>query len=231
MTILALDTSMTACSVAALPLDGGPVIERFDMMQRGHAEALFPMIEAVMAEAGLDYAELTRIAVALGPGSFTGVRAGVAAARGLALAARKPLVGIGTLEIMARRCVVELPAEERAEGFAVVHDARREEVYLQCFLVDGSPVAPPCVSRLTEAPDLLPPGAPILAGSGAAALAEAGASHGRMLRARLPDLLPRAADLTCLARDREPSARPPAPLYLRQADAKPQTDKSVVRAV
>jgi tRNA threonylcarbamoyladenosine biosynthesis protein TsaB len=230
MTILALDTSMTACSVAALALDGRPVSERFEVMQRGHAEALFPMIEAVMTEAALDYAALTRIAVALGPGSFTGVRAGVAAARGLALAASKPLIGIGTLEVMARRCVVELPAQDRADGFAVIHDARREEVYLQCFMADGTPLAPPRVSGLAELPSLLPQRVSILAGSGAAAAAEAGSSQGKTFRAVLPHLLPKAADLAWLSRGREPSARPPAPLYLREADAKPQTDKSVARA-
>lgn len=230
MTILALDTSLTACSVALLFADGR-MVERFEEMPRGHAEALFPMIEAVMAEAGVGYAALVKIAVALGPGSFTGVRAGVAAARGLALAAQKPLVGVGTLEIMARRCVLELPAEERQGGFAIVHDARRDEVYLQCFDAGGEPLSPPLVAGLSEALARLPDRVNTLAGSGAPALARTGCDAGRTLRAHVPALLPRAGDLTHLALNREPDARAPSPLYLREADAKPQTDKSVARAV
>jgi tRNA threonylcarbamoyladenosine biosynthesis protein TsaB len=228
MAILALDTSLTACSVAILFADGR-IVERFEEMPRGHAEALFPMIETVLSEANVGFAGLTKIAVALGPGSFTGVRAGVAAARGLALASGKPLLGIGTLEIMARRCVGELPPEARMGGFAVAHDARRDEVYLQCFALDGQPLAAPRVMGLAEAVTHIPETVTTLAGSGAPALA--GRDPLRPFRACLPALLPRAADLARLALDRAPDARPPAPLYLREADAKPQTDKSVARAL
>lgn len=230
MAILALDTSMTACSVAVLPLDSRRPIERFEEMPRGHAEALFPMIEAVMAEAAIDYPALTMIAVGLGPGSFTGVRAAVAAARGLALATARPLIGVGTLEIMARRCVLELTETERSAGFAVIHDARRDEVYLQVFTFAGRPAASPAVTTLPDALACLPAGLTCLAGSGAAALAHAGTSAGRHLRACLHGLLPRAADLALLAQGRQPSPRAPAPLYLREADAKPQAGKSVARA-
>jgi tRNA threonylcarbamoyladenosine biosynthesis protein TsaB len=230
MAILALETSMTACSVAILPVGGGRAVERYEEMPRGHAEALFPMIEAVMAEAGLDYSALTTIAVGLGPGSFTGVRAGVAAARGLAVATGQPVVGIGTLEIMARRCVRELDGAERSTGFAVVADARRGEVYLQVFTAKGEPLGSPAVVAVPDALAHLPAGITCLAGSGAAVLAEAGASAGRTWKSCLPGLLPRAADLADLAQGREPSLRPPGPLYLREADAKPQTGKSIARA-
>jgi tRNA threonylcarbamoyladenosine biosynthesis protein TsaB len=230
MVILALDTSLTACSVALLLADGRTV-ERFEEMPRGHAEALFPMVEAVMTEAGIDYIALGKIAVALGPGSFTGVRAGVAAARGLALAAQKPLVGVGTLEIMARRCVAELPTEDREGGFVIAHDARRDEVYLQCFHPGGAPLAGPVVASLSAALAHIPGTAGTLAGSGAPALAQAGAAPGRRLRVRLPALLPHAGDLARIALNREPGVAAPSPLYLREADAKPQTDKSVARAI
>jgi tRNA threonylcarbamoyladenosine biosynthesis protein TsaB len=230
MTILAFDTSLAACSAAILPSGGAAPIQRIQRMERGHAEALFPMIEAVMAEAGCGFADLTRLAVTVGPGSFTGVRAGVAAARGFALAARLPVVAATSLEVMALGAVRQSNAAERAGGFAVAHDARREEFYVQSFTAEGVPLSAPQLCGLSEAAEALPHGASLVAGSGAAAIADEAARRGRRLRAAFADLLPEAGDLAAIAAARSPESRPLAPVYLRAPDAKPQTDKSLVRA-
>jgi tRNA threonylcarbamoyladenosine biosynthesis protein TsaB len=229
MPILAIDTSMAACSVAVYFPERGHLVRRLEAMPRGHAEALFPMIEAVMSDAGCGFAALTMFAVSVGPGSFTGVRAGVAAARGLALAARKPLIGVGTLEIMAHGAMRELPASAGG-GFAVVCDARRDELYLQIFGGKGEPASEALVLRPDQALARLPGGVSVVAGSGAGLLAEFAAKAGVRLDAQLPGLMPDAADLARIAADRQAAGRPPAPLYLRDADAKPQADKSVARA-
>jgi tRNA threonylcarbamoyl adenosine modification protein YeaZ len=200
-------------------------------MARGHAEELFAMIEAVMAEAGCDFSSLSKIAVTLGPGSFTGVRAGLAAARGFALAAGLPIVGANSLEVMAQGCLRRLGPHERSHGFAVVHDARREECYAQAFDPGGQALAEPGLFRIGDVTETLPPRMNVLVGTGAIAAVAAAAAKGAAddLAARLPDLLPEAADLARIAVLRPPSPQPPAPIYLRPADAKPQTDKSLAR--
>ena len=101
--ILGIDTSAGQCAVALL---GDGVFVRAQPMQRGHAEALFPMIEEVLTDAGADMAALRRIGVCTGPGSFTGVRVGVSAARGLALGLGIPAVGISRLAAVAAACEV-----------------------------------------------------------------------------------------------------------------------------
>jgi tRNA threonylcarbamoyladenosine biosynthesis protein TsaB len=230
MALLAIDTSLTACSAALLPQGADGAIQRFEPMTRGHAEAIFPMIEAVMAEAGCRYGDLEKIAVTVGPGSFTGIRAGVAAARGLALAAKRPAVGVGTLEVMARGAGRLLPPVMRGRGFAVVHDARRDEVYFQQFDAEGTAAAAPRVLSLGEALARLPDDVDLVLGSGAQILAEAARRQGRMLRAEFATLVPEARDLAMIARDLADTGHAPVPLYLRAPDAKPQTDKSIARA-
>jgi tRNA threonylcarbamoyladenosine biosynthesis protein TsaB len=229
MPILAIDTSMAACSVAVFFPERGHLVRRLEAMPRGHAEALFPMIEAVMSEAGCGFAALTRLAVSVGPGSFTGVRAGVAAGRGLALAAGKPLIGVGTLEIMAQGAMRDLPASA-AGGFAVVCDARRDELYLQIFGGNGEPASEPLVLCPDQALPRLPSGVSMVAGSGAGLLAEFAAKAGVRLDAQLLGLMPDAADLARIAADRQaalssrcrcqaPSGQVPCPRRMRPAYA------------
>ncbi len=230
MTILAFDTSMAACSAAILRDGAALPIQRFERMERGHAEALFPMIEAVMAEAGCGFGDLTKIAVTVGPGSFTGVRAGVAAARGIALAAKLPMVAATSLEVMARGLVRRSSAAERAGGFMVAHDARREEFYVQTFTAEGDPLSAPELCDISQAADALLQGIGLVVGSGAAAIALEAARRGREAHAGFADLLPEAGDLAAIAVNRIPQHQSVAPLYLRAPDAKPQTDKSLARA-
>jgi len=191
--ILGIDTSAGQCAVALVGA-GDPVSERM-AMDRGHAEHLFPMIEAVLATAGARYADLTRIAVCTGPGSFTGVRIGVAAARGLALGRGIPAVGVSRFEALAA---------ETGGPVAVCLAGRGGTVYLQAFGPDGAPLAEP---RTVEAANLaaaIPPGCTRIAGDAGGAL--------------LADGLPDPAMIARLAADRSPGPLP-APLYLRGADA------------
>lgn len=206
MIVLALDTCLTACSVAVC--DGERVLATAcEVMARGHQERLAPMAQAVMAEAGLAFSDLDRIGVTVGPGSFTGLRVGVAFAKGLASALGVPAVGVGTLEAMA--------APVAGLAFTVI-DARREQVYCQAF-EDGEALMAPDALGLGDAAARLAEitqGRPVtLIGSGAPLLAPM-VPAARVFAAEGAD----ARDVARLAAARSPA--PPRPLYLRAPDAK-----------
>ncbi|MEA1937730.1 MAG: tRNA (adenosine(37)-N6)-threonylcarbamoyltransferase complex dimerization subunit type 1 TsaB, partial [Pseudomonadota bacterium] len=135
MRILAFDTSISGCSAAALNDDTVLAGEQV-RMERGQSEALIPMIERVLAEAGLAPADLDLIAVTHGPGAFTGLRIGLATARGLALALGIPAVGISTLETIARA----VSADRDIYRLALI-DSKRAEIFAQGFDADGKPLS------------------------------------------------------------------------------------------
>jgi tRNA threonylcarbamoyladenosine biosynthesis protein TsaB len=206
MIVLGLDTCLSSCSVAVL--DGERVLASArEVMARGHQERLAPMAHEAMAQAGLPFDRLERIAVTVGPGSFTGLRVGIAFAKGLALALDLPAVGIGTLEALA--------AEAEGLVFPAI-DARRGQLYLQAFEEGRALMAPDALTAETAAARVaeLSQGRPFaLVGSGAALLADL------MPGARLVAV--EGADARQVAR--LACARGPAPLkplYLRAPDAK-----------
>ena len=138
MNLLAIDTALEACSVGVAAAGGAPVL-RSEIIGRGHAERLFGMVSSAMAEAGVAFPALDRIAVTTGPGSFTGIRVGIAAARGLALVVGCPVIGIGTLPLVAA-------AARDGHGprpVLAVLDAKRDEVYAQAFDPAGVPLSDP----------------------------------------------------------------------------------------
>jgi tRNA threonylcarbamoyladenosine biosynthesis protein TsaB len=210
MKILALDTCLDACSVAVCE-GGSPLAARTEVMARGHQERLAPMAAEVMGEAGQAFDGLGLIAVTIGPGSFTGLRVGLAFAKGLALALDIPCVGVGALEALAA-------SEEDAGFVAVAVDAKRGQIWLQVF-IDGRPAMAPdaldpesAAARLAE---LWPGGRATLVGSAAPQLA--GVIAGARVSARqAPD--PVAVARTAM-RLRAPYP-PPRPLYLRAPDAR-----------
>jgi tRNA threonylcarbamoyladenosine biosynthesis protein TsaB len=209
--LLAFDTAMSACSAALYDTGRARLrASRFARMERGHADVLAPMIKEVMDEAGLAFADLARLAVTLGPGSFTGVRTGIAMARGLALALDLPIAGIDTLSAIAAN------APGGRTPLVVAADARRGEVY---FAMAGSPEGP-LVLPLAEAVHRLPQGESFVLGTGAEALVAA-APPGRLARLAAGDL-PDAARFAPLCAVLPPSEGPPEPLYLRPPDARPQ---------
>lgn len=129
MRLLAIDTALAACSAAIFDSENGVIASESLPMTRGHAEALIPLIERVVATAGVEFDDLDRIAVTVGPGSFTGLRVGVSAARGIALAAGKTAVGVTTLHAFAAPWADGL----RDEGVLACIDATHERVYFQAF--------------------------------------------------------------------------------------------------
>jgi len=206
MIVLGLDTCLSACSAAVL--DGERLLAReVEPMARGHQERLAPLVQRVMAAAGLTFDRLDRVGVTVGPGSFTGLRVGLAFAKGLGAALDIPVVGVGALEALAW---------PQAKGlvFAAI-DAKRGQVYLQAFR-DRAPLMAPdaltietAAARLAEFHD----GGSTLIGSGAALLADV-LPGARIVAAEGCD--PEA--VAQLAAARTPT--PPRPLYLRAPDAR-----------
>jgi tRNA threonylcarbamoyladenosine biosynthesis protein TsaB len=233
MTILAFDTCFDACSVALLPGGNGPIVSRFEAMSTGHAERLVPMIGEVVEQSGLAFERIDRIAVTVGPGTFTGTRIGVAAARALALALDRPVVAETSLSVMAEELADEFaagaaPAEQE---ILIAMDARRDEVYCQLFrgreaLTVPAVLPPRTAAALGQAEIAL-----TAAGSAAEAIAAAARELGRPVQAMRGDLLPSALYLAKRAALRPAGTDAVAPLYLRPADAKPQIGKSIPRTL
>lgn len=221
MRLLAIETSTGSCSTAVLIDDGRTShIERIGVdMQRGHAEAIFPMIREVMHRSSVSFAELDRIAVSVGPGSFTGTRVGISAARGLALATTARLVGATSLAIIAAMVTPSSSASGR--HIAVALSAGRGDIYFQLFSPTGAPMTTERAIDPDAAAALLPPGYLCLAGNAAPLLQEAAMLVDGSYEIA-PVAWPDAAALATLARTLPDQSALPVPLYLRPADAKPQ---------
>ncbi len=215
MIVLALDTCLAACSVA-VARDGQVMASRGEPMARGHQERVAVMTRDVMLAAGLDFADLDRIGVTIGPGSFTGLRVGLAFAKGLALALGRPCVGVGVLEALAASAPGRKGGDPAgARAIAAVVDAGRGRVYLQGF-VGGASVSGPDVLDLGAAAarlvELFVSAEPLLIGPGARLLSAA-LPHAEIDERAAPD----PGAVAGLAA-RAPAAAP-RPLYLRPPDA------------
>jgi tRNA threonylcarbamoyladenosine biosynthesis protein TsaB len=219
MRVLAIDTALGACSAAVLDTRHVAVVASETLpMVRGHAEAVMPLIARVMDQAGIDFASLDRIAVTTGPGSFTGLRVGISAARGIALAAGKPAVGLSTLAGFAAPHI----AQDDSSAVVAAIDARHEHVYLQVFGPGGKTVVPPRIAPLREAVRAATASAARIVGSGAE-LIVALWPNGEPPPVLVEQL--DAPDIGWIARLGAAAAEgqaPPKPLYLRAPDAQPQ---------
>jgi tRNA threonylcarbamoyladenosine biosynthesis protein TsaB len=233
MNVLAFDSCLGAVSAAVRWRDAGGrcmVRHAHEVRDRGHAERLMPMIAEVMQEAGLVFADIGRIAVTVGPGTFTGVRGGVAAARGLALASGVTAVGATSLAVMALQARQQLGRGLDDRPLAVAVDARRDAVYLQLFAgVENAQVTRPLVLPADEAAGHFAGRSAVIVGSGAEQVARAVRATGGQAEAMLIDLQPDARTLAAIAADLVPDP-PLRPLYLRPPDVKPQADRSLPRA-
>src|SRR3954466_10445392 len=169
MLILAIDTALDACAAGVLDTDSGEIIAtESQAMKRGHAEALMPLIGRVMKDSGIGFATLDRIAVTTGPGSFTGLRVGLSAARGIALAADKPVVGLTTLTAFAAPFV----GENSEHPVLSAIDARHDHVYFQIVSGDGGSLVKAKVAPIAEALEAARFGTPHLVGNAANILAD-----------------------------------------------------------
>ena len=219
MRVLAIDTALGACSAAVIDTNHAAVIASETLpMTRGHAEAVMPLIARVLDRAGMEFSQLDRIAVTTGPGSFTGLRVGISAARGIALAAGKPAIGLSTLAGFAAPHIAE------GDNSAVVAaiDARHEHVYLQVFGAGGRTVVAPRIAPLREAVKAAMTAPARIVGSGADLIAA------QWPKTEPPPVLVEqlgAPDIGWIARLGAAAADthgPPKPLYLRAPDAQPQ---------
>jgi tRNA threonylcarbamoyladenosine biosynthesis protein TsaB len=218
MLMLAIDTALDACAAAVLDTDANKLIARESQaMKRGHAEALMPLIARVMKEAGLPFAALDRIAVTTGPGSFTGLRVGLSAARGIALAASRPAVGVTTLSAYAAPCV----GQNGGHPVISVIDARHDHVYFQVVGADGDALIDPRLAPIDEALEASRFGAPHLVGNAARMLAERWPTHALPPSSVDAQAAPDIAWVAWMGAAIDPDAAPPRPYYLRQPDAKP----------
>lgn len=233
MNVLAFDCCFGAASAAVRWRKGQEWLlhESYELHAGGNAERLFPMIAEALDGAGLELAEIDRIAVTLGPGTFTGVRVGVAAARAFALAMRKPVVGTTSLAVMAHRARQQLDGECRSGPLSIAVDARRGMVYLQLFQAGGVQITDALLLDPSEAARMIATqtaggGSIPVVGSGASAVAEALHVTGREASAHLPELQPHAGALVLMASELVPLGRV-GPIYLRQPDVKLQTAPSL----
>ncbi|MCA3554359.1 tRNA (adenosine(37)-N6)-threonylcarbamoyltransferase complex dimerization subunit type 1 TsaB [Aestuariivirga sp.] len=212
MKILSLDAAMAACSAAVIDTEVAlPLAAALVEMERGHAEALPSMVAEVMACSGLAMSQIDRVAVTTGPGAFTGVRIGLAMARGLGLARGIPVIGIDSLSAIA--------ANETARShLLVVSDARNDEVYAALFDADRKLIMGPQVAVAAHVAAGLP-GKTVVLGTAARSAVAASGRGDLILSQAFP--LPVASRFARIYAGAAAGNRP-APLYLRTPDARPQ---------
>lgn len=219
MTLLAIDTALENCSVGLAT--GGALFLRVETIGKGHAERLMPEIEALLAEAGVAASAVTRIVVSVGPGSFTGLRVGISAARGLALVHRIPVVGITTLHAHAALAARERPAG-REQPILALLPARGDELYGQLFSAALEPIGEAALDSIEHFSAVAMEADADLAGAGAARLERTD----RVIHDRsAPDI----GTLLSLGAVLDPADHPPKPLYIKPPDAKPQLHKGIAR--
>jgi tRNA threonylcarbamoyladenosine biosynthesis protein TsaB len=222
MLILAIDTALDACAAAVLDTSAGNLVaQESQSMKRGHAEALMPLIARVMKASGVAFTALDRIAATTGPGSFTGLRVGLSAARGIALAAGKPVVGVTTLTAFAAPIVSE---NGGPHPVLAAIDARHDHVYFQLVAGDGSSLIKPKVAPITEALDAARAAAPYLVGNAARILAERWPADTPPPVGINEQAAPDIAWVAWLGAAVDPESAPARPYYLRAPDAKPSKD-------
>jgi tRNA threonylcarbamoyl adenosine modification protein YeaZ len=218
MIVLSIDTSGVDCSACLYDSAADAVLgEVTENIGKGHAELLMGIIDVALQKASLALSDVQRIAVTIGPGSFTGIRVGVAAARGFALSLGIEAVGITTLETLAAHYHLQNPGMPVAVGL----DAKRDEAYLQTFAADGSPLSDAALLSLDDAKAALAGFAGTVIGSAAPLFSGGQTGAG-------PDRFA-IATVARIGAEKPQGMRKPAPLYLRGPDAKPQSGFALER--
>lgn len=224
MRILALDTVADRCDACVYDSANDIVCGEARLaLGKGHAEHLIGVIDKALHEAALGYRDLDAVAVTTGPGSFTGVRVGVAAARGFALSLKIPAIGVTALEGLA----ADARALRPARPILVLIDARRGEVYAQCFDAGGGALDDARATAIdllnVEHDDV----GIVLAGSGAELVDPARIPAERVLTGRSS---PHVETVARIAATKKPPHEAPRPVYLRKPDAKKQAGFAVARS-
>ncbi len=226
MLILAIDTALDACSVGVLDTVASKLIAHRSLpMARGHAEALMPLIDDVMKQSRVSFASLDRIAVTTGPGSFTGLRVGLSAARGIALATGKPAVGVTTLTAFAAAVISETGKNPVISAI----DARHGQVYVQVVSGNGASLIRPKLLPIEKVLEASRYGPPIIVGNAAALIADHWPAEVAPIAVD-PTPAPDIAWVGWLGAAVSPNAAPARPFYLRAPDAKPQASTAFARA-
>ncbi|MFO1152371.1 MAG: tRNA (adenosine(37)-N6)-threonylcarbamoyltransferase complex dimerization subunit type 1 TsaB [Rhodospirillales bacterium] len=227
-TLLAIETATAACSVAVS--HDGAEIHLFEVVSRAHAERLLPMVATAMSRAGTGFVDVDAIAVSVGPGAFTSLRIGLAAARGLAVALDKPCFGVSSLEALAA-IAGPIGKEHACKRVVVALDSKRGDVFLQVFSAEGAALALPAIVAVDAialhlaAAGVLPDERVAVAGDAdaitAADLRAGGQPHRVIGDCRYPTALAvvRLAAARWVSGERPPA--PPRPLYLRPAETGP----------
>lgn len=227
MRILAIDACCGAVSACVLESGAEEAIARESIaMDRGHADALAPLIERVMSGVAGRFAALDRIAATAGPGSFTGIRIGLATARAIGLALNVPVIGVSTLVAFAG----PLLADPSPGIIASAIDARHGRVYLQLFESTGRPLISPRLEGLREAVRAMGAGPVRVTGSGARALALEAARVGLGAETAGSFDFPDIAAVARVGLAMDPREGPPRPLYIKSPDAQLATGESIARA-
>jgi tRNA threonylcarbamoyl adenosine modification protein YeaZ len=224
--VLAIDTALNACSACILQAgDAEPLAQETILMERGHAEALLPLIDRLTAQVDGGFESLDRVAVTVGPGSYTGLRVGIAAARGIGLAADIPVIGVATLSAY----LAPLMASERRGLFTAVIDAKHGHIYIQAAAAGGRTIIQPSLMGFRDAVRLLGSGPILVTGNAAPQLAAEARAQGVEVVGSEPSLVPDIAWVARLGALADPTQALPKPLYLREPDAKPQDGARIAR--
>lgn len=232
MIVLAFDTCFNACSVAIGARTGGEVqliAACFEPMSTGQAERLLPMVSQCLTKAKLSMADIGKVVVTTGPGTFTGTRIGISAAKGLALVHATPVAGLSSLHLMARQIAKSSPDKSFPQpcDIGIVVDVRRDEVYMQVFDRAGlNPASDPELLTVAQARALALSKNLVLAGSGASLVAQ---DRSRILGGEAADDLLPDAQYAIDVLLGHLSDRAASPLYLRAPDAKPSSAPALQR--
>lgn len=225
MRILAIDTALGQCAAAVVEGTGPPLAAEAIAMERGHAEALVPMLERVGARIPGGFASLDRVVVTVGPGSFTGLRVGIAAARAVGLATGARVVGVTTLSALMAPLI-----EAGLTRLAVAAiDARGGRVFVQAVAPSGRLIIQPSVLPVRDVVRSLGSGSVMLVGSGAAAIAHEAWTVGVDARLASAEPLPDIAAVARLGAAADPDGALAKPLYLAPPDARPQDGARIAR--
>jgi tRNA threonylcarbamoyl adenosine modification protein YeaZ len=223
MKILAIDTALQALSVCVTQSD--PQIQTHSEsieMSRGQAEALLPAIERVLSISQTDVSTLDRIAVTIGPGSFTGIRVGLAAAKALGRVIQKPVLGISTLAVLA----APLIEQQNSEMIVSAIDARHDHIYLQVYTGSGRSVFGPKIITLRDAIRMIGSGPVKCVGNGAELLAQLAIESGINFQISEGSLIPKIDYVARLGLLADPQHAIARPLYLKAPDAKSISERS-----